>query len=183
LCLYFAPLREIYIRILALLLLAKLAKRLQRASLYEYEDVKQFIKMVKAIPEGFSPLNRPSPFIYTIGPVYIKNQGEYAAIALCIEDKHANARGIAHGGVLASLADIALGYNLVFSTNPPRSLVTINLTIDFIDSARKGDWIEAHVEIQKKEGRTAFASARLISGDKQIARASGIFLMGKPFVI
>jgi acyl-coenzyme A thioesterase 13 len=139
--------------------------------------------MLKEIPEGFMPLNRPSPFIDTVGPVYIKNDGEGAIIALRIEAKHANARGIAHGGVLASLADIALGYNLVFATDPPRALVTVNLTVDFIGSARNGDWIEARVEIQKKEGRTAFASARLFSGEKQIARASGIFLMGNPFSI
>jgi uncharacterized protein (TIGR00369 family) len=139
------------------------------------------VNIVKEIPEGFVPLNRPSPFIYTVGPVYLKKEGECATIGLRIEDKHANARGLAHGGVIASLADIALGYNLVFSTDPPRALVTINLTVDFIGSARHGDWVEAQVEIQKKEGRTAFASARLLSGGKQIARASGIFLMGKPF--
>jgi|ERR1044072_430868 uncharacterized protein (TIGR00369 family) len=137
--------------------------------------------MLKEIPDGFIPLNRPSPFIYTVGPVYLKKAGEYATIGLRIDDKHANARGIAHGGVLAALADIALGYNLVFSTSPPRTLVTVNLTIDFIGSAKHGDWLEAYVEIHKQEGRTAFASARLMSGAKQIARASGIFLMGKPF--
>lgn len=139
--------------------------------------------MVKEIPQGFIPLNRPSPFIHTIGPVYIKDAGARPIIGLPIEDKHANARGIAHGGVLASLADIALGYNLVFSTSPPRALVTVHLTVDFIGSAKIGDWVEAHVEIQKQEGRTAFASARLISGNKQLARASGIFRMGKPFSI
>ena len=139
--------------------------------------------MLKEIPEGFIPLDRPSPFINTIGPVYIKPEGEAPVIGLRIEDKHANTQGIAHGGVLASLADIALGYNLVFSTNPPRALVTVNLTIDFIGSARYGDWVEAYVEIQKQGGRTAFASVRLMSGEKQIARASGIFLMGKPFSV
>ncbi len=139
--------------------------------------------MLKEIPEGFIPLNRPSPFIHTLGPIYIKNQGDYTAIGLRIEDHHANARGLAYGGVLAAVADIALGYNLVFSTSPPRTLVTVNLTVDFIGSARNGDWLEAHVEIHKKEGRTAFASARLLSGNQQIARASGIFMMGKPFFI
>ncbi|MEW6126130.1 MAG: PaaI family thioesterase [Acidobacteriota bacterium] len=138
---------------------------------------------MKEIPEGFVLFNRPSPFIHTLGPVYIKKEDEYAVIGLRIEEKHANTRGIAHGGVLASLADIALGYNLVFSTMPPRSLVTVNLTVDFIGSARNGDWVEARVEIQKKEGRTAFASACLTVGKKQIVRASGIFLMGKPFEV
>lgn len=137
---------------------------------------------MKNIPEGFAPLERPSPFLYTVGPLFIRDDGtEREVIALRVEDKHTNTVGIAHGGVLASLADVALGHRLVFSTVPPRTLVTVNLTVDFIGSAKRGEWIEARVEIQKSDGRTAFASARLTVGNKQIVRASGIFIMGKPF--
>ena len=136
---------------------------------------------MKELPEGFVPLRRPSPFLYTVGPLYIQGDGsEEEVIALRVEEKHTNTVGIAHGGVIASLADASLGHRLVFSSRPPRTLMTINLTIDFIGSAKRGEWIEARVEIHKKDGRTAFASTRLTVGDRPIARASGIFLMGKP---
>ena len=133
------------------------------------------------IPAGFVPLERPSPFLYTVGPLFISGDGgEQEVIGLRIEEKHTNTVGIAHGGVLAALADVALGHRLVFSTRPPRTLVTINLTLDFIGSAGRGAWLEARVEIHKQEGRMAFASARLSAGDRQVVRASGIFMLGKP---
>lgn len=136
---------------------------------------------MREIPEGFIPLVRPSPFLHMLGPLYIKGEAPTATIGLRIEEKHINAGSIAHGGVLASLADMALGYSLVFSTNPPRRLVTINLNVDYIGKAEVGDWVEARVEIHKKQGRTAFASAFLFLGETLITRASGIFFMGEPF--
>ena len=136
---------------------------------------------MREIPEGFFPLVRPSPFLQTLGPLYINGEAPTATIGLRIEEKHINAGSIAHGGVLASFADMALGYALVFSTNPPRRLVTINLNVDYIGKAQMGDWLEARIEIHKKQGRTAFASAYLFIGETLITRASGIFLMGEPF--
>lgn len=136
---------------------------------------------MREIPEGFILLLRPSPFLQMLGPLYIKGEGATATIGLRIEEKHINAGSIAHGGVLASFADMALGYALVFSTNPPRRLVTMNLNVDYIGKAQVGDLLEARVEIHKKQGRTAFASAYLFIGETLITRASGIFLMGEPF--
>src|SRR5689334_25380611 len=109
-------------------------------------------------PEGFAPLFRSSPFLNTIGPIYGKGEGADLIIGLRIAEKHTNARGIAHGGVLATLADIALGYCLAFYTNPPQSLVTTNLTLDFAGSAKLGDWLEVKVDIQKSGSRLAFAN-------------------------
>src|ERR1051325_884017 len=88
------------------------------------------------VPEGFAPLFRSSPFLNTVGPIYGKGEGSDLIIGLRVAEKHTNARGIAHGGVLAPLADIALGYCLAFHTDPPQSLVTTNLTLDFAGSAR-----------------------------------------------
>ncbi len=80
-------------------------------------------------------------------------------IGLSVADKHANARGSAHGGLLLTLADIALGYTAASSTDPPLVLTTVNISADFAGHARVGDWVEAHVDIQKIGGRLVFANA------------------------
>jgi acyl-coenzyme A thioesterase 13 len=129
------------------------------------------------VPEGFAPLFRSSPFLNTIGPVYGKGEGADLVIGLRIVEKHTNARGIAHGGVLATLADIALGYCLAFYTNPPQSLVTTNLTLDFAGSAKLGDWLEVKVDIQKSGSRLAFANAYITVAAQRIVRASAVFLV------
>ena len=75
-----------------------------------------------------------------------------------VQEKHTNARGTLHGGVLASIADIALGYGLATSTKPPTSMVTANLSVDFAGSAQIGDWVETSLDIQKIGSRMAFAN-------------------------
>jgi acyl-coenzyme A thioesterase PaaI-like protein len=54
-------------------------------------------------------------------------------------------------------------------------MVTVNLSADFADVARAGDWVEARVDVQKMGRRLAFASCHLWVGEKRILRASGIF--------
>ncbi|MCX7172698.1 MAG: PaaI family thioesterase [Proteobacteria bacterium] len=133
------------------------------------------------IPEGFKLINRGGPFIAMLGPLYYKKQEQGCSIiALRIEDKHLNIRGIAHGGMLVTLADSALGIALSMSRTPPQPMVTVNLTTDFVDSARPGDWVEAHVDIQRVGKRMAFANCYLHVGDKRILRASGVFALMPP---
>jgi acyl-coenzyme A thioesterase 13 len=126
---------------------------------------------------GFQPLFRSSPVIDLIGPVYSRGEGRDLALGLRAESKHCNMRGGVHGGILATLADVALGYAMAFSTTPPTGLVTVNLTLDFAGTARVGDWIEARVDVQKQGGRLAFANCYITVGEQRIVRASGVFLV------
>jgi len=82
-----------------------------------------------------------------------------------------------HGGVLASIADIALGYGLATSTTPPTSMVTANLSVDFAGGAQIGDWVETSLDIQKVGSRMAFANVYFSVRRERIARASGVFLV------
>jgi len=129
------------------------------------------------IPAGFAPIFRTSPFLETIGPLYSVGSGAQLVIGLRVQEKHTNARGSLHGGVLASIADIALGYGLATATNPPTRMVTANLSVDFAGSAKVGDWVETSLDIQKAGSRMAFANVYFSVGNKRIARASGVFLV------
>ncbi|MGH8742235.1 MAG: PaaI family thioesterase, partial [Burkholderiales bacterium] len=63
-----------------------------------------------AIPSGFKPLFRSSPVLELIGPLYCRGEGLDLVVGLLAEAKHCNARGTVHGGILAALADVSLGY-------------------------------------------------------------------------
>ena len=128
-----------------------------------------------AAPDGFAPLFRTSPFLDALGPIYYRRDGERLIIGLRILAKHANARGVAHGGLLMTLADIALGYNTAYREDPPGSWVTANLSGDFAGTAKLGDWVEAHVDVQKSGKRLAFANAYLTVSNERILRASAVF--------
>jgi uncharacterized protein (TIGR00369 family) len=132
---------------------------------------------VSDVPAGFKPLFRSSPAIDLIGPVYSKGDGVDLVLGLRVEQKHCNMRGGLHGGILAMLADIALGYAIAFSTKPPTGLVTANLSLDFAGTAKIGDWLEARVDVQKKGNRLAFANCYISAGEQRIVRASAVFLV------
>ena len=130
------------------------------------------------IPAGFKPLFRTSPYLDAVGPFYSRGEGSGLVVALLAEEKHTNARGTVHGGVFATLADIALGYSAAFSVDPPLALITANLSLDYAGSAMVGDWIEARTDIQKIGRKMAFANAYISVGDERIVRASAAFLVG-----
>ena len=127
------------------------------------------------IPEGFEPISRTSPFTDMVGPMYQKKDQTGLIIGLLIEEKHCNARGLAHGGIFGTLADIAMGYSAAFSTNPPTPLVTTSQTMDYAGKAQLHDWLEVHTDVQKVGRTLAFTNCYFVVGDKRIARSSAVF--------
>lgn len=131
--------------------------------------------MADALPEGFEPLFRSSPFLDRTGPFYSSGRGAQMKIGLRVLEHHLNARGVVHGGMLMTMADIALGYAMATSAEPPVQAVTAQISTDFAGSARLGDWIESSADIQKVGRTLAFCNVYLQVGDQRIIRASGIF--------
>ena len=127
------------------------------------------------IPENFKPLFRTSPFLDLIGPIYQSGDMGSLTIALRVEEKHCNARQGLHGGVMSTLADIALGYNTAFAGDKPIPMSTANLSIDYAGGAKLGDWLTIRSDVQKVGRNLAFANCYFSVGDKRIARASAVF--------
>lgn len=129
------------------------------------------------IPVDYKPLFRSSPFLDLLGPFFYREDSAGFTVGVRVEEKHANARGLAHGGLFMALADIALGYSAAFSKEPPLKLVTTSLTADFAGSAKMGDWLEARVDIQKTGSRLVFANTFISVADERLVRASASFLV------
>ncbi len=134
------------------------------------------------VPKNFQPIAalRTSPFLERVGPLFFEWRDKKLVLGLRIGASHANARGTAHGGLLLTLADVALGYQMALSQDPPIRATTISMSADFIGGAAIGDWLEVHVDEYQIGSRLAFANAYLLVGDKQVARASGVFLRHPP---
>lgn len=124
---------------------------------------------------GFAPHHRSSPFLDLIGPLLSRRAESGVEFALRIDDRHVNARGFAHGAILAGLADVALGYSAATTKSPPVTLVTASLTIDFAGAVQQGEAVIATVDVQRVGARLAFANCYLRCGDRRVARASAVF--------
>jgi uncharacterized protein (TIGR00369 family) len=96
-------------------------------------------------------------------------------VGMRIRPCHANGRGHAHGGVLMTLCDIALGYRTSTSVEPRPFLTTASITTDFAGSATVGDWIEVEVDVQKVGRSMAFAHCTIVCDGRRIVHASGVF--------
>ena len=65
--------------------------------------------MPSEIPAGFEPHFRKSPFSDPWEPLYSKRTDKAVSMGLRLGKAHTNARGFIHGGLIASLADNAMG--------------------------------------------------------------------------
>ena len=129
------------------------------------------------VPEGFVPHDRKlSSWAQRLGPTYVKPNGATGFIvALRVAEQHLNVSNVAHGGMLTTLADNALGMNIALARGVRGAQVTVSLTADFLSSARHGDWLEAHVSITRMGQRLAYANCDLRAGDRHVLRASAVF--------
>ena len=128
-------------------------------------------------PAGFNPLPAASPFNELVGPLHEKRAAGAVSIGLRVTKKHANSRGFCHGGVLATLADLALGYALMAKIGSRSNFVTAHLDLDYAGAAELGDWIHSEVEVQRAGSRLAFATGYLCVGARRVVRMSGIFAL------
>jgi uncharacterized protein (TIGR00369 family) len=64
----------------------------------------------------------------------------FARIELTLAEKHLNRSGVAHGGVLATMLDVTLGYCGLYtaSTGRLRRAVTLTMTTTYLGQARSG---------------------------------------------
>lgn len=94
-------------------------------------------------------------------------------LALSVQQPHTNMHGMAHGGLLASLADCALGYFI--AREAQASVVTVQMSVDYLNAVRPGDWLEAHVQIDKKGRTLIYATCMLRVGNKAMLKANAVF--------
>jgi uncharacterized protein (TIGR00369 family) len=127
------------------------------------------------IPEGFEPHFRKSPFTDPWEPLYSRRTDKAVILGLRLARPHTNARGLIHGGLIASLADNAMGYSCAQAMGWTASLVTISLAVDFVGSGNIGQWLAVESEVIKTGSTICFAQSLIKADDAVIARANGTF--------
>jgi uncharacterized protein (TIGR00369 family) len=131
------------------------------------------------IPEGFSRHSRSSPLTAPWEPIYAKHTADAVIIALRLAEPHTNSRGLAHGGLITSLADNAMGLSCGHKLGDATRLVTTNLSIDFIGPAKVGQWLQVETEVIKTGGTLCFAQCLVTADGVAFARASATFSVVK----
>lgn len=131
--------------------------------------------MTAEIPPGFVLVDYTSPFLDVNGPVYIHADTGFPRFGLRVEARHCNLSGLVHGGMLATLADFAMGRALARQRENLQRLVTLSLGLDYVGTAAVGTWIEAWVQIRKHEGSVVFATCDIRERERIVLVANGVF--------
>jgi acyl-coenzyme A thioesterase 13 len=130
---------------------------------------------ISAVPPGFGPILRSSPVLDALGGFMSHGEGEQLEIGLLVGPTRLNARGRLHGGVTATLLDVAMGYMLSARTGGRRRL-TARMTIDYRSTAERGEWLHVLLDRAEENGRKTLAYGRLMSGERLVAEVSVLFV-------
>src|SRR3979409_2245789 len=122
-----------------------------------------------AVPEGFERQSRPSPPPDPWEPIYSKQTPGAIILGLRLATPHTNARGFAHGGLIAALTDKAMGHSCGYKMRGVHSLVTVSMSIDFISSAQIGQWLTVETDVIKTGSTICFAQSFVKADDVAIA--------------
>jgi acyl-coenzyme A thioesterase PaaI-like protein len=132
------------------------------------------------IPEGFVARHAGGPFLEPIGPIFRRPEEAGARFGIRIERRHCNNQAVAHGGMLATFADIALGIGGAEQAGTPGHFVTISLVTDYLAPAPLGAWLECHPSLLRRTSRMMFVEGRFLADGVAVLRASGVFALPRP---
>lgn len=94
--------------------------------------------------------------------------------SLLLRDRHRNSASITHGGVVFSMADVAMALAVLERVRPGQACSTIDARISYLRPAVKGKLV-AKGELIAMGRTVAHAEATITCDGKTVARAQGTF--------
>ena len=123
---------------------------------------------------GFVETKLIDPFEVFIGPVFERGAPGEKTFALPIDERHVNARGVIHGGMLMTFADQSMAMTARQATGVKRH-ATIELNTQFIGSVQLGQFVEAHAEVVRATRSVVFMEVKMFVDGRIVVSANGIW--------
>lgn len=133
-----------------------------------------------SVPRGFVPIKSSNLFGGRNGPVYEKTPDDDGGWVrgFLAEQKHCNAGGYVHGGMLMTFADIFFSRAALEVADPP--FVTLRMGCDFVSPAFSGTWIEGRAQVTKRGREIIFLEGQITSRHKIVMNVTGQFKILRP---
>lgn len=114
-------------------------------------------------------------FMATVGPLLVTRRADGSrTYSLETDERHRNAFGIVHGGVIMSAFDHALGVDGGRSHDAPGQ-ATIQLNVSFVDAVAVGERIEIACETVRTARSVMFVRGTATVGPRVVATAEGVW--------
>ena len=119
-------------------------------------------------------IGRPVPFAELLGLRLTPGQPGLSRIELELRPELLNSFHDAHGGVVMTIADVALAVAAITSDGAAKGAVTVSLSVNFVGPGQGK--LVAEGRCQRSGGGLAFAEAEIRDGSgKLVAQALGTF--------
>ena len=116
-----------------------------------------------------------APFYRWSGMTIADAEDGSVTLALELADHHLNIQGLAHGGVIATLADAAMGLSLRSALEPGRRHVSVEIGVHYLRPVTRGR-VRAIGRAVRIGREIAYAQADVVDGnDRLLARADGTY--------
>ncbi len=103
----------------------------------------------------------------------IEPQGDGSSIvAVEAAEQHLNPHGSVHGGLLATMIDVAMG--TAVATTGGQSPVTVSLAVTYLEPGRAGR-LEARARVRKRGKRLMVVEAEVVQDGDVVADGLGTF--------
>ncbi|SCY90285.1 PaaI family thioesterase [Paracoccus tibetensis] len=128
--------------------------------------------------DAWKPVAAPG-FMEVVGPLLKSRQpNESNTYGLLTDQRHANAIGIVHGGVITTLLDQAIAI-VAWNAADRQPTVTVQMDASFLGAAKVGDFLTVRAQVRHATRSLMFLDAEVFSGDAAIARATAIMKVAK----
>ncbi len=126
------------------------------------------------LPEGAENISLRG-FNLHAGPFYrLPDDGAVRRFAFIALEKHMNAAGTVHGGLLMTFADIAMSRTSRLASGA-QSCSTVSLSCDFAGAGRLGDLIEIRVHVTRQTRTLVFLSSQMTAQERVLMGAQGLW--------
>jgi uncharacterized protein (TIGR00369 family) len=103
---------------------------------------------------------------------HVDLQVNEGVVVLDARDQHLNPHGTVHGGVLATMIDVAMGEAIADGTD--KAPVTVSLTVTYLEPGQPGR-LEARATVRKRGKRLTVVEAEVVQDGDVVADALATF--------
>jgi len=126
-------------------------------------------------PEGFEAQELHDPFEALMGPLFERVNADGSRVAaFVVDDRHVNADGGLHDGMMMTLADAFLG-GAAWRGTGGKPCVTMSLQASFLGEAKAGDVVEIRTKVEKQTRSVMFVSAALTVAGEPLMSATSLW--------
>ena len=113
-------------------------------------------------------MERSIPFCKYLGITIVRLGHGRAEIKLNVTKSLTQSRGVAHGGIAATLVDSSIGFALYTLIKPAQKTTTVEMKVNYLAPATPG--------VLKAEGRIIRRGRRIAVGESEVRDENGLLI-------